>query len=123
MSYDYLKRLNAHTDSSVPPHGLPALCLLMHYANGTGTNTLADGFAIAEKLRKDDPEAFKLLCTYGLDAERDFVASRADSLQTLNRGLILRWQEVEEFVTQDDELMVFLENKQYESSGRMSRIS
>jgi hypothetical protein len=47
VSYDHLKRLNQHTDSSIPPHGVPALCLLMHYADGHGANTLTDGFAYA----------------------------------------------------------------------------
>ena len=32
---------------------------------------------------REDPEAFKLLSTYGYDAERDFSASRADSPQVL----------------------------------------
>lgn len=89
VSYDHLKRLNQHTDSSIPPHGVPALCLLMHYAAGTGVNTLSDGFAVAEALRNADPDGFELLATYGYDGERDFVASRVDSTQLLNRGLVV----------------------------------
>ena len=73
--------LNQHTDSSIPPHGLPALCLLMHYARGTGTNTFTDGFAVARQLQREDPEGYHLLTKYGYDAERDFVASRVDSPQ------------------------------------------
>jgi len=89
VSYDHLKRLNQHTDSSIPPHGVPALALLMHYAAGTGVNTLTDGFAVAEALRAADPEGFELLATYGYDGERDFVASRVDSTQSFNRGLVV----------------------------------
>jgi len=89
VSYDYLKRLNQHTDSSIPPHGVPALCLLMHYEEGTGTNTFTDGFAVARQLEAEDPEGYRLLATYGYDAERDFVASRVDSPQEYNRGLIV----------------------------------
>lgn len=89
MSYDHLKRLNQHTDSSIPPHGVPALALLMHYAAGTGVNTLTDGFAVAEALRAADPDGFELLATYGYDGERDFVASRVDSTQSFNRGLVV----------------------------------
>ena len=81
VSYDHLKRLNQHTDSSIPPHGLPALCLLMHYAEGSGTNTFTDGFAVAAQLQQEDPEGFHLLTKYSYDAERDFVASRVDSPQ------------------------------------------
>lgn len=92
VSYDHLKRLNNHTDSSIPPHGLPALCLLMHYADGHGTNTLTDGFAAAAALKEEDPEGYKLLATYGYDGERDFVASRVDSVQEFNRGLVVSTQ-------------------------------
>ena len=93
VSYDHLKRLNQHTDSSIPPHGVPALCLLMHYEQGTGTNTFTDGFAVARQLEKEDPEGYQLLATYGYDAERDFVASRVDSPQEYNRGLIVSTQQ------------------------------
>ena len=93
VSYDHLKRLNQHTDSSIPPHGLPALCLLMHYAEGTGTNTFTDGFAVAHQLASEDPEGYALLTRYGYDAERDFVASRVDSPQQYNRGLIVSTQQ------------------------------
>ena len=93
VSYDHLKRLNQHTDSSIPPHGLPALCLLMHYAEGTGTNTFTDGFAVARQLQREDPEGYCLLSQYGYDAERDFVASRVDSPQAYNRGLIVSTQQ------------------------------
>lgn len=92
VSYDHLKRLNQHTDSSIPPHGLPALCLLFHYAEGTGTNTLTDGFAAAAQLRAENPLGYALLAKYGYDGERDFVASRADSTQQFNRGLVVSTQ-------------------------------
>ena len=93
VSYDHLKRLNQHTDSSIPPHGVPALCLLMHYAQGSGTNTFTDGFAVAGQLKVEDPEGYHLLTKYGYDAERDFVASRVDSPQAYNRGLIVSTQQ------------------------------
>jgi hypothetical protein len=57
--------------TSIPPHGLPALCLLMHYASGTGTNTFTDGFAVGRQLEREDPEGYALLAKYGYDAERD----------------------------------------------------
>merc|ERR1712113_139188 len=42
ISYDPIKRLLNHTDSSVPPWGgMPALVLVMHYVKGFGTNTLS----------------------------------------------------------------------------------
>jgi hypothetical protein len=93
VSYDHLKRLNQHTDSSIPPHGLPALALLMHYAEGSGTNTFTDSFAVARQLKLEDPEGYALLAKYGYDAERDFVASRVDSPQLYNRGLIVSTQQ------------------------------
>jgi len=92
ISYDSLKRLNQHTDSSIPPHGIPALCLLMHYAEGSGTNTFTDGYAVAKQLQIENPEGYALLAQYGCDAERDFVASRVDSPQEFNRGLIVSTQ-------------------------------
>ena len=92
VSYDHLKRLNQHTDSSIPPHGTPALALLLHYAAGTGTNTFTDGFAVARQLQRENPEGYALLTKYGYDAERDFVASRVDSVQAFNRGLIVSTQ-------------------------------
>ena len=90
ISYDPAKRLYQHTDSSVPPHGIPALMLTMHYVEGYGANTLTDGFAVARDLRAADPEAFELLATHGVDAERDFAGSRADSVQAHKQGLVIK---------------------------------
>ena len=88
ISYDPEKRLNNHTDQSVPPWGgIPALVLIMHYQKGAGCNTLVDGFAVAEDLRREDPEAFDLLSTYGSNQTRDFVSSRKDTTQSLNASL------------------------------------
>lgn len=87
ISYDHDKRLNSHTDSSIPPHGLPGLVLSMCYVNGKGANTLADGFAVAQRMKETDPEAFQLLVDYGYDAERDFVGSRVDSEQNHYKSL------------------------------------
>ena len=89
VSYAHDKRLINHTDQSVPPHGIPGLVLIMHYLLGKGANTLTDGFAAAERLRQEDPEAFQLLSTYGYDAERDFIASRVDSGQVHNKSLLV----------------------------------
>ena len=89
VSYAHDKRLINHTDQSVPTHGIPGVILIMHYLKGTGANTLCDGFAAAEELRRVDPEAFRLLATYGYDAERDFIASRVDSTQDHNKSLLI----------------------------------
>jgi hypothetical protein len=89
VSYAHQKRLINHTDQSVPPHGIPGLVLIMHYLLGNGANTLADGFAAAERLRQEDPEGFKLLSEYGYDAERDFIASRMDSGQEHTKSLLV----------------------------------
>lgn len=89
ISYDPAKRLYQHTDSSIPPHGIPALVLSMHYVQGYGANTLTDGYAVAEQLRQVNPHGFQLLCEYGYDGERDFAASRADSTQTIAKGLVV----------------------------------
>jgi len=86
VSYDPVKWLYAHTDASIPPHGVPGLLLTMHYVRGTGVNTLTDGFAVANDL---SPEHFELLATYGYDAERDFAASRVDSPQAHAKGLVV----------------------------------
>ena len=64
----------------------------MHYADGTGTNTLTDGFAVARQLEAEDPEGYRLLAEYGYDGERDFVSSRVDSVQQFNRGLVVSTQ-------------------------------
>jgi trimethyllysine dioxygenase len=42
ISYDPAKSLYEHTNSSVPPHGIPGLALAMHYVEGYGANTLTD---------------------------------------------------------------------------------
>lgn len=60
--------LNNHTDQSVPAHGIPALLLVVNYIEGTGYNTLVDGYAVAQALRSRDPAAFDLrLCWRKLD--------------------------------------------------------
>lgn len=92
ISYDHDKRLNGHTDSSVPPHGVPGIVLSMHYVAGRGANTLTDGFAAAKKLGEVDPEGFQLLVDYGYDTERDFVGSRVDSAQNHYKSLKVRRQ-------------------------------
>jgi len=89
ISYDPSKRLYQHTDSSIPPHGIPALVLSMHYVQGYGANTLTDGYAVAQQIRETNPQGYQLLCEYGYDGERDFAASRADSTQTIAKGLVI----------------------------------
>lgn len=61
----------------------------MHYLQGSGANTLADGYAAAKRLREIDPEAFELLATYPYDGERDFIASRVDSTQEHKKSLLV----------------------------------
>jgi hypothetical protein len=89
ISYTPSKRLNQHTDSSVPPHGIPALLLSMNYVEGYGANTLTDGFEIAKVLQAENPEGYHLLTKYGYDGERDFAASRIDSTQNIAKGLVI----------------------------------
>eukprot|EP00471_Norrisiella_sphaerica_P013368 CAMPEP_0184492104 /NCGR_PEP_ID=MMETSP0113_2-20130426/22309_1 /TAXON_ID=91329 /ORGANISM="Norrisiella sphaerica, Strain BC52" /LENGTH=513 /DNA_ID=CAMNT_0026876755 /DNA_START=96 /DNA_END=1637 /DNA_ORIENTATION=- len=89
VSYDHDKGLCLHTDQSIPPHGYSGLVLSMHYINGTGVNTLVDGFAVAEELKRTDPEAFRMLSSYDYDAARDFVSSRVDSSQNHTKRLLV----------------------------------
>merc|ERR1712137_47230 len=89
ISYAQELRLNNHTDLSVPAHGIPALCLCVHYVEGTGVNTLVDGYAVAEAIRERDPQAFQLLSTYGNCQERDFVRSRVDTTQKGTQGMLI----------------------------------
>jgi len=90
VSYAQEKRLNNHTDQSVPAHGIPALLLVVNYIEGTGVNTLVDGYAVAEALRERDPDAFRLLSTYSNSQERDFVRSRVDSVQEGTQSLLIQ---------------------------------
>ena len=102
ISYDPEKRLNNHTDQSVPPWGgVPALVLIMHYQKGSGCNTLVDGYAVAEDLRVEDPEAFELLASYGSNQVRDFISSRKDTTQTLGAAS-LRVEKREPIIQLDD---------------------
>ena len=89
VSYAQERRLNNHTDQSVPAHGIPALLLVVNYIEGTGANTLVDGYAVAEALRERNPDAFQLLSAYGNCQERDFVKSRVDSSQTGTQSMLL----------------------------------
>ena len=89
ISYDPQKWLYQHTDSSIPPHGIPALLLSMHYVEGYGANTLTDGYSVANILRNENPEGYHLLTKYGYDGERDFAASRMDSIQEIAKGLVV----------------------------------
>lgn len=89
VSYAQERRLNNHTDQSVPAHGIPALLLVVNYIEGTGYNTLVDGYTVAQALRSRDPAAFDLLATYGNCQERDFVRSRVDSTQEGTQPMLL----------------------------------
>jgi len=89
ISYNQDARLNNHTDQSIPSHGAVGLLLAIHYIDGHGFNTVVDGFAAGEALRKRDPEAFKLLTTYHVDAERDYIASRVDAAQNHTNSLLI----------------------------------
>jgi len=61
----------------------------MHYVKGYGANTLTDGYAVANQILERNPKGYQLLCEYGYDGERDFAASRADSTQTIAKGLVI----------------------------------
>jgi alpha-ketoglutarate-dependent taurine dioxygenase len=89
VSYAQTLRLNNHTDQSIPAHGIPALCLCVHYVEGQGVNTLVDAYAVAEAIKERDPEAFSMLSTYGNSQERDFVRSRVDSMQKGTQGMLI----------------------------------
>lgn len=89
VSYAQERRLNNHTDQSVPAHGIPALLLVVNYIEGTGHNTLVDGYAVAEALKQRKPNAFEILTTYGNCQERDFVRSRVDSSQKGTQPMLL----------------------------------
>jgi len=89
ISYNADLRLNNHTDQSIPSHGAVGLLLAVHYIQGHGYNTLTDGIATGEALRQKNPEAFKLLTTYCLDAERDYIASRVDADQKHTDSLLI----------------------------------
>lgn len=89
VSYAQDTRLNNHTDQSVPAHGIPALLLVINYVEGSGANTLVDGYAVAEALRERHPQAFQMLASYGNCQERDFVKSRVDSSQTGTQSMLL----------------------------------
>ena len=89
VSYAQEKRLHNHTDQSVPAHGIPALVLVVNYVEGSGVNTLVDGYAVAEALRERHPQAFQKLTRYGNCQERDFVKSRVDSSQQGTQSMLL----------------------------------
>lgn len=89
ISYNAHLRLNNHTDQSIPSHGAVGLLLAVHYIKGHGTNTLVDGIAVGEALRERDPEAFSLLSTEFVDAERDYIASRSDAAQNHTNSLLI----------------------------------
>jgi alpha-ketoglutarate-dependent taurine dioxygenase len=89
VSYAQLKRLNNHTDQSVPAHGIPALVLCVDYVRGVGRNTLVDSYAVGEALKERDPRAYALLAKYGNNQERDFVSSRVDSVQQGTQGMLI----------------------------------
>ncbi len=89
ISYNPDLRLNNHTDQSLPSAGIPALALVIHYAGGEGHNTLTDGFAVANALQKQDPEAYRLLTTCINEQERDLVQSRVDAKQSHRQSLLI----------------------------------
>ena len=85
--------LNNHTDQSVPAHGIPALLLVVNYIEGTGYNTLVDGYAVAQALRSRDPAAFDLrLCWRKLDL--GYLGAEKERIERECEGHIhglLRW--------------------------------
>lgn len=89
ISYNAGLRLNNHTDQSIPSHGAVGLLLAVNYIKGHGTNTLVDGIAAGEALRERNPEAFRLLSSECVDAERDYIASRVDASQNHTNSLLI----------------------------------
>jgi len=89
VSYNQPQRLNNHSDQSIPAHGIPALLLVVHYVQGTGCNTLVDSYAVARAMKERNPEAYRLLSTYGNNQERDFVRSRVDSTQKGTQSMLI----------------------------------
>jgi len=67
-SYNTDQQLCNHTDQSL--YGLPGVLLMFHCTWGEGSNTLTDGFAVAEKMRKEFPEYFDVLTKHGMTAGR-----------------------------------------------------
>ena len=61
--------LQFHTD--LPHYSSPPQVQLLHCISQTscpgGSNKLVDGFAVAEELRREDPEAFRLLATVRME--------------------------------------------------------
>jgi alpha-ketoglutarate-dependent taurine dioxygenase len=70
-----IKALKAHTDE--PYRASPPGILLFHcIANdqtGAGSSTFVDGFEIAERLRAEDAEGFRALCTNSQSFRRHFA--------------------------------------------------
>ena len=77
-SFNTDQQLCNHTDQSL--YGTPGALLMFHCAFGEGNNSVTDGFAVAEKMRKEYPEYYELLCTYGMNAGRELQYYKAGDI-------------------------------------------
>ena len=70
-----VKALKLHTDE--PYRASPPGILLFHCITndqtGVGSSTFMDGFEIAQRLRRHDPEGFSVLCRYSQPFRRHFA--------------------------------------------------
>ena len=53
---------------------------MFHCAFGQGNNSLTDGFAVADKMRREFPEYYELLCKYGMNAGRELMYYKAGDI-------------------------------------------
>merc|ERR1719198_1001534 len=77
-SFNTDQQLCNHTDQSL--YGTPGALLMFHCAFGQGNNSLTDGFAVADKMRREFPEYYELLCKYGMNAGRELMYYKAGDI-------------------------------------------
>jgi alpha-ketoglutarate-dependent taurine dioxygenase len=77
-SFNTDQQLCNHTDQSL--YGTPGALLMFHCAFGEGNNSVTDGFAVADKMRREYPEYYELLCTYGMNAGRELQYYKAGDI-------------------------------------------
>jgi len=77
-SFNTDQQLCNHTDQSL--YGTPGALLMFHCAFGQGNNSVTDGFAVADKMRRDYPEYYELLCKYGMNAGRELMYYKAGDI-------------------------------------------
>jgi len=77
-SFNTDQQLCNHTDQSL--YGTPGALLMFHCAFGEGNNSVTDGFAVADKMRREYPEYYELLCKYGMNAGRELQYYKAGDI-------------------------------------------